>query len=259
MSKEKIVVVSGGFDPVHSGHISYFESASLLGDKLIVALNSDEWLIKKKKKFFMPFNERKNIIENLKMIDEVIGFKDDDLGSCIDALVKIKNLNSNKEIIFCNGGDRTQSNIPEMIVDNINFVFGVGGKTKKNSSSWILKDYSYDSVEKVWGKYYNLFVDDKVKLKELVLLPGKGISYQRHFFRNEFWFVSKGECIVKFSQDVPNSYKETLLKSEDFFHIKKGAWHQISNQSKKPCHIIEIQYGDKTIEEDIERISYYEI
>ena len=61
----KIVVVSGGFDPIHSGHIAYLEEAKKLGDKLIVALNSDDWLIKKKGKFFMPFAEREIILKNL--------------------------------------------------------------------------------------------------------------------------------------------------------------------------------------------------
>ena len=88
----KIVIVSGGFDPIHSGHISYLKSAKKLGDKLIVALNSDAWLQKKKDKFFMPFNERKTIIENLYFVDDVIGFEDDEFGSAINALENIKNL-----------------------------------------------------------------------------------------------------------------------------------------------------------------------
>ena len=86
----KIVVVSGGFDPIHSGHIAYLEEAKKLGDTLIVALNSDDWLIKKKEKFFMPFSEREIILKNLKPVDDVISFEDDELGSCIDALNKIK-------------------------------------------------------------------------------------------------------------------------------------------------------------------------
>ena len=122
----KIIVVSGGFDPIHSGHISYMKSAKDIGDHLIVALNSDEWLIQKKKKVFMDIEERKNILLNIECVDEVITFNDDDIGSCIDALEKIKSKYPNDKIIFCNGGDRNQNNIPEMIVDGIEFKFGVG-------------------------------------------------------------------------------------------------------------------------------------
>ena len=142
----KIVIVSGGFDPIHSGHISYFKSAKKLGEKLIVALNSDAWLIKKKEKFFMPFEERKIIIENLSMVDEVIEFEDDELGSATQALIKVKKSYPNDEIIFCNGGDRTKDNIPEMQIKDVAFEFGVGGADKKNSSSWILKDYQLSLI-----------------------------------------------------------------------------------------------------------------
>ena len=75
----KIVVVSGGFDPIHSGHIAYIKSSSEIGDKLIVALNSDQWLIKKKGKFFLPFEERLAVLNELQDVDDVIGFKDDEL------------------------------------------------------------------------------------------------------------------------------------------------------------------------------------
>ena len=112
-----IVVVSGGFDPIHSGHISYMKSAKDIGDHLIVALNSDEWLIQKKKKVFMNIEERKNILLNIECVDEVVTFNDDDMGSCIDALEKIKNKYPNDKIIFCNGGDRNKNNIPEMYID----------------------------------------------------------------------------------------------------------------------------------------------
>tara|TARA_B110000003_G_scaffold89929_1_gene91990 strand:- start:2036 stop:2476 length:441 start_codon:yes stop_codon:yes gene_type:complete len=139
--KTTICVVSGGFDPVHSGHIAYFRAAKQLGDILLVALNSDEWLIKKKGKYFMPFVERKIIIENFSMVDEVLDFEDDDQGSASLALIKIKNKYPNNEIIFCNGGDRNNSNSPEQSIKGIKHVFGVGGEDKKNSSSWILKKY----------------------------------------------------------------------------------------------------------------------
>ncbi|MDC0367261.1 adenylyltransferase/cytidyltransferase family protein, partial [Gammaproteobacteria bacterium] len=101
----KIIIVSGGFDPIHSGHIAYFKSARSLGDKLVVALNSDQWLINKKGKFFMPFNERKAIIENFADVDIVINFEDDDLGSATNALIKVKEMFPEEDIAFANGGD----------------------------------------------------------------------------------------------------------------------------------------------------------
>ncbi len=254
----KIIVVSGGFDPLHSGHIEYFNSASVLGDKLIVALNSDNWLNKKKGKYFMPFNERKSVIESLKMVDEVVDFDDDDLGSCINALNKIKNNYPSDEIIFCNGGDRNKENCPEMCVSDIKVIFGVGGEDKKNSSSWILKRWQYYQEERVWGEFYDLFKDENVKVKELIISPGKGMSFQRHFERSEMWFVSKGKCIVRHCKDSSQNYTETNLEFEDFFHIKKKEWHQLLNLSDDPCHIIEIQYGVETSEDDIERLRYYE-
>ena len=135
----KIVSVSGGFDPIHSGHIEYIKSAKDYGEKLIVILNSDEWLKKKKGKFFLQFKERKNILENLKFVDEVIGFEDDEQGSCKNGLIKIQEKYPKDKIIFCNGGDRSKENIPEMRLQGIEFIFGVGGNNKINSSSDLLK------------------------------------------------------------------------------------------------------------------------
>ena len=158
----KIVIVSGGFDPIHSGHIEYIKSASKHGDRLIVALNSDQWLSNKKGKFFMPFEERKAILESIALVDEVIDFEDDKLGSCINALEKIKNLYSGDQLYFANGGDRNNSNIPEMSVSGIEFLFSVGGDDKKNSSSWILKSWQYPSEERIWGSFFNLYEEQNI-------------------------------------------------------------------------------------------------
>ena len=139
----KVVLVTGGFDPIHSGHIKYMKEARELGDELIVGLNSDEWLTRKKGKPFMPFFERAEIIQNFRFVDSVISFDDMD-GTSIQAIKKVRELYPNHTLIFANGGDRNTNNVPEMSVkDNkLIFKFGIGGDAKQNSSSWILNDWT---------------------------------------------------------------------------------------------------------------------
>lgn len=253
----KIIIVSGGFDPIHSGHIAYFKAAKKLGDKLVVALNSDDWLVNKKGKFFMPFNERKAIIDNLSSVDSVIDFDDDAQGSATNALIKVKDMYPNDDIAFANGGDRNQGNIPEMSVEGIEFLFSVGGDDKKNSSSWILKKWQYYHEERLWGSFYNLFEQEQVKVKELIVLPGKGMSFQKHFKRHEIWMVSEGSCVVNYSKSDPNKKENIQLNKFDHYLVPLGEWHQITNPFKETCHLIEIQYGDECVEDDIERTEYY--
>ena len=254
----KIIVVSGGFDPIHSGHISYMKSAKNIGDHLVVALNSDEWLIKKKKKVFMNIEERKNILMNIECVDEVITFNDDKYGSCINALEKIKKKYPNDEIIFCNGGDRNKDNIPEMTVENIKFRFGIGGNEKKNSSSSLLKNWKYDSENRIWGSFYNFYDSKEVKVKELIVSPKKGMSFQKHKHRNEIWLVIKGSCEVIYAKKDPKQKEKVTLNKFDKFIVDEGHWHQITNPFDKECHIIEIQFGELVVEDDIERLSYYD-
>jgi cytidyltransferase-like protein len=251
----KIIVVSGGFDPIHSGHIEYLKSAKEYGDKLIVALNSDDWLEKKKGKYFMTFSERKSVLEAIKYVDEVIDFEDDKKGSCINALIKIKKLYPGNKIFFANGGDRNRENIPEMSVSGIEFLFGVGGDNKKNSSSWILKNWQYYFEKREWGAFFNLFERKNIKVKELIVEPGKYMSFQRHLKRNEIWLISEGACeVISSKHEAPDNLIKTILNKFDHFIVPVGQWHQIINSSKKQTRIIEIQYGDECTEDDIERL-----
>ena len=256
----RIAVVSGGFDPLHSGHINLLESAAAYGDKLVVLLNSDEWLTRKKGRPFLPFDERATIIERLHMVSNVYSVDDKD-NSVTQGLIQIRDaFGHDNDYVFCNGGDRGKDNIPEMQVEGYEFVFSVGGEHKANSSSWILKEWQYPTERRVWGEFSDLFQDDAVRVKELVIEPGKGISYQRHFKRSEIWFVSKGECVIKHGRDTdkPKEYDTINLKTDELIHVKVGDWHQIVNKHTKPCHIIEIQYGEETNEDDIERLEYYD-
>ena len=124
----KIVVVSGGFDPIHSGHIDYIKSAKKLGDKVVVALNSDEWLKRKKGSFFMPFHERKAILEQLSSVNQVIDFVDDDIGSAINALKKITS-EIEKPVSLIIGGSKisTKIKIINNLIKKFNNIIIVGG------------------------------------------------------------------------------------------------------------------------------------
>jgi cytidyltransferase-like protein len=249
----KIVIVTGGFDPIHSGHIALLKEAKKLGHALAVGLNSDEWLRRKKGHEFMPWSERSAIIENLKMVDVVFSFNDSD-GSAIDAIKRVKEVYPDDELIFANGGDRTKDNIPEMIFDDVEFVFGVGGEDKKNSSSWILEEWKSPKTARQWGYYKVLHqVGKEVKLKELTVEPGKSLSMQKHKQRAEFWFVSEGEATVYTLNRKTDS--ELVGKFTQFDHtwIANNEWHQLVNETSKPLRIIEIQYGSDCSEEDIER------
>lgn len=251
----KIVLVTGGFDPAHSGHISYIKAARQLGDYLIVGLNSDDWLTRKKGRAFMPWEERAAILNALKDVGRVINFNDSD-DTAKDAIRKVRSIFSDAHLIFANGGDRTSDNIPEMDTNdkNIEFVFGVGGEDKKNSSSWILEDWKAPKTNRTWG-YYRVIHEyyNKVKVKELTVEPGKSLSMQRHQERAEHWFVAEGTATV---YTINRSTDYELLgtfREHQSVHIDKTQWHMLVNESDKPLKIVEIQYGNNCVEEDIER------
>ena len=148
---DKVSLVTGGFDPIHSGHISYFKRAKDLSNYLIVGLNGDPWLKRKKGQYFQSWTERADIIRHLDMVDAVISWDDIDDSAC--GAIK-KCLDIAQTVVFCNGGDRGKTNTPE--VDKygqnprVEFQFGIGGDDKMNSSSWILHGY-FERQRKLLG------------------------------------------------------------------------------------------------------------
>jgi D-beta-D-heptose 7-phosphate kinase/D-beta-D-heptose 1-phosphate adenosyltransferase len=251
----KIVLITGGFDPLHSGHIAYFKAAKTLGDMLIVGLNSDDWLVRKKGAAFMPWNERLCIINNLSMVDEVYTFDDDD-GSAKHFIQQARAHYPDAELIFANGGDRTKDNIPEMdVIDsNLTFVFGVGGENKMNSSSWILQEWKAPKTERPWGYYRVLHQDGaEIKVKELTVNPGCSLSMQRHQYRHEHWFVTEGTATINTLDTDGNTVMKNFVMKNMQTYIGKEEWHQLVNKSHTPLKVIEIQFGEQCTEEDIER------
>jgi cytidyltransferase-like protein len=246
----KIVVVTGGFDPVHSGHVAYFKAARTLGDRLIVGVNSDAWLARKKGRPFMPLHERMAVVGNLAMVDEVVTYNDDD-GSSSDAIRAVRSLYPDADIVFANGGDRTPDNIPEMSVEDsrLTFEFGVGGDNKMNSSSWILQEWKAPRTERAWGYYRVLHDVPGMKVKELTVNPGASLSMQRHWLRSEYWIVQDGVAVVNH-----DSGSVRLHKYQEY-HVPVLTWHQLTNPIDVPLKLVEIQYGERCVEEDIERKS----
>ena len=149
---KKLSLVTGGFDPIHSGHISYFTRAKDFSDYLVVGINTEEWLTKKKGQYFQSWVERAEIIRHLDMVDAVITVPDDDKGSACGAIAKC--LEIAETVVFCNGGDRGKFNTPETDKygeePRVQFEFGIGGADKMNSRSWILKGY-FERQRKLLG------------------------------------------------------------------------------------------------------------
>ncbi len=147
--KPIVVAVSGGFDPIHPGHVRLFKEAKALGDKLVVILNNDNWLMKKKKFIFMSAKERKEVIEAIKHVDQVVISKhrhDPEDMSVTEELRIIK------PDIFANGGDRTRKNVPEDAVCKrigCKMVFNVGQGGKIQSSSWLIEKAAKAAPRKV--------------------------------------------------------------------------------------------------------------
>ena len=251
---KKIVLATGGFDPVHSGHIAYFKAARTLGDMLIVGLNSDEWLERKKGRAFMPWNERLCVVNNLQMVDEVYTFNDED-GSATAFIHQVRAHYPDAHLIFANGGDRTADNIPEMIVQDsqLRFVFGVGGNDKKNSSSWLLEDWKSPVTQRPWGYYRVLHEVPGTRVKELTIEPRQSISLQRHQHRAEYWHIAEGEVVIEARMPDGYAIPPRVLKQHQSHHVPRGEWHRLVNLSSQPCKIVEIQYGDICEESDIQR------
>lgn len=253
---KRIVLVTGGFDPIHSGHIAYLEAAKRLGDILVVGINSDAWLARKKGRAFMPWPERAAVMRGLRTVDFVIDFDDND-GSAKHAIWMVRQSYPDAQIVFANGGDRDQANIPEMdVVDhNLQFEFGVGGADKANSSSWILEEWKAPRTERAWGFYRVLHESgDQVKVKELTVEPGQRLSMQRHDQRAEHWFIAEGTATVYTINRKSDAELLGEFTAHQHIHIEQGQWHQLCNETDLALKVVEIQYGKQCVEEDIQRL-----
>ena len=238
-------VVSGGFDPIHSGHIRMIREASRYGEALVVLVNTDEWLLRKKGYVSMSLQERMEIVSSIEGVTRVHPAEDDD-GTVSKSLITLSK--EYKNIIFCNGGDRIKGNTPEMSVINSiggQYVFGVGGDKKINSSSTIWPKHSLGKVQRLWGSYYDHFRTDGCVFKTMEFEPNKGTSHQRHFQREEVWHIEAGSGVAVLNNDV------FLLKTGSNIYVPRETWHSFA-AGPEGATVREMQTGFCR-EDDIER------
>jgi len=243
MNYEGAVIVSGGFDPIHIGHLRMIHEAAKLGTKLIVIANCDRFLMDKKGYIFMPIEERLEILEGFEGVDRAVESIDKDMTVCktIEWLAQ-----EEKIACFANGGDRkNEADIPESVVCKkygIEMEFNVGGGKIQSSSTLVGGE-----VEKPWGSYKTFEKGDGYLLKRMIINPGEILSLQSHEHRSEFWYVSEGVATVECDNNVFD------LRKYESTNIPLKSKHRLSNNSNEVLKVIEVQIGDFLSEDDITR------
>lgn len=203
----KTVLVSGGFDPFHDGHAELIENASKVG-RVVVALNSDAWLVRKKGRAFMPYEARRKVMESIKGVIFVYPVEDED-GTVCEAVRSLR------PDYFANGGDRTSKNTPEskLCVElGIELLYDMGKKV--NSSS--------ELVNRDWGHYEVLYEDIGFKVKLLTVNPHSQTSLQSHNQRAEHWIYPHGD---------------------KYTFVPVGEKHILKNETNKVLQVVEVQTG----------------
>lgn len=278
MKTKKVMILSGGFDPIHSGHIELFENAKKEADYVVVCVNSDEWLKKKKGINFLPLEERVKIIKTFRCVDDVIAFPDDEFGSAVNGIKmvveKYKDYYKDVtllspgevysessipvEFIFGNGGDRNDKSTPSQeqkyCEDNgIALCWNLGGD-KCNSSSWILnryRDWHFEMTDRIWGNYKVVYQDSNKKVKIIEVMPRKSLSLQSHDHRSEHWVVVEGTANVLIETEKFH-HREVVERNESIY-VPVGAKHKLTNNTDNILQIVEVQIGDYLGEDDITR------
>lgn len=251
---EKWVAVSGGFDPVHIGHVRLFRSAKRLGHKLVVILNNDNWLRAKKGFVFMPQKERAELIRTFPFVDKVVvtDHKKDDHDKSV-----VRALSTLRPAIFANGGDRKPSAdpIPEVTACKklgIRMVYNIGDGGKVQSSSWMINAARRPASRTIrpWGEYYGWDSGKHWNLKTVYIHPGKRLSLQYHHGRSEHWILVEGDAIATIKQHSELEERYPLRLGESF-RVGRGTVHRL--ESKRGGIIVEVALGHFD-EDDIIRL-----
>jgi len=253
INKHKWVAVSGGFDPIHIGHIRMFKKARALGDKLVVIINNDNWLHAKKGFAFMPQQERLELIGSLPYVDKVLLTEHEENPSDMSVVHMLKKVRPH---VFANGGDRkNEADIPEAQICaelGIKMIFNVGAGGKIQSSSWMIRKAvrPVSRTVRPWGEYYGWDSGSDWNLKTIYIKPKSRLSLQYHHHRNECWMLVSGDASA-IVHDKKGKEQKIKLKKGQLYSIDKKQVHRL--QSEKGGIVVEVAYG-KFDEEDIVRL-----
>tara|TARA_B100000614_G_scaffold143804_1_gene127863 strand:+ start:825 stop:1604 length:780 start_codon:yes stop_codon:yes gene_type:complete len=252
MKNYDFALLSGGFDPVHIGHLAMIKEAKEIAEEVVILLNSDNWLKRKKGKPFMIESQRAQILEEFESVSKVIIQTNDDDDSSNNAIKSFVINNPKKAICYCNGGDRSnEKKIREVAVCkeyNVDLIFGIGGVHKLESSSNLTKNYLSEIEIRPWGNFHIIAKGNGYQIKEMNINPKNKQSLQKHKHRSEYWQVIEGEGKVYLEDS------EVKLKPGDNIFIPKGSLHRLENTHSHNLLIVEIQIGEIISEDDIERI-----
>lgn len=239
---EKFVAVSGGFDPIHAGHVRMFRASWNYGPVLVI-LNSDDWLMRKKGFVFHKWEERAEILNSIAYVSKITRVDDTDNTVC-------EALRRERPKYFANGGDRTEytTPTPEMEVCKelgIELLWGIGGG-KVNSSSILIKQVMMaigsPYTERPWGGYEVLQENELSKVKILTIKPGQKISNQRHMLRSELWTLLSGDINRVIALNMTTGHSQ-FLNQQDYFRVRPDHIHTAMNIGSQDARILEIQLG----------------
>ena len=252
-------MVSGGFDPLHTGHLDLIAYAASIGDRVIVALNSDDWLIRKKGFAFMTWEERERVMLSLKDVDIVMPVDDTDDTVC-------HAIHDFRPTFFVNGGDRTPEFTPEHTTCVKLGVHCIYDEQPKVQSSSKLTDELLGKAlaevaaskpiilfERNWGHYEILAEGPGHLVKRVTINPGQSTSMQRHAHRTEEWHFIAGSALIDVGEGHRGLYIAVPHNSRTHHCFAQEAWHSIRCTSDYPLVAIEIWLGDDLREDDIER------
>ena len=247
--RRPIMAVSGGFDPLHSGHVSLLHAARQVADSVsnasvVVILNSDDWLIRKKGYVFQTWEARAEILRSIRFVDHVVPVDDLDDSVC-------ETLRCLRPYFFGNGGDRGVHNTPELTLCkelNITPMFGLGGGKIDSSSDLVNQVREKARVEiRPWGSFQVVGQGPGFKVKSIVVAPGSRLSYQSHSQRSEYWFGLSGAATAILEG------RRSLLLEGGLMCIPVGCRHRLENLALVEFKMIELQVGDYLEEDDIVR------